>query len=130
MTTYTITDTVTAALMSGPHEITDDAKYEALAADMTSRGWAGPPVVVVDDPDDGMIPVTGSHRIPAAQEAGVQVPVVDIRELLPTGVDLDEIRDDAGIEPGRVPDWAIGLAMAAAEHIPAATRDAYGLDLH
>ena len=58
------------------HGVTDRAKLRALKADMRRRGWVGDPVVVLNEsPPKG---VTGSHRVAAAAELGMRIPVIAV----------------------------------------------------
>lgn len=52
------------------HEVTDPDKANRLAADMRKNGWQGRPVLVWGDKA-----LTGVHRIEAAWQAGIGVPV-------------------------------------------------------
>ena len=54
-----------------PHEPTSPEKVEALARSMESVGWRGRPVLVVDRGDHYQA-ITGSHRIAAAEKAGIE----------------------------------------------------------
>lgn len=46
-----------------------------LAKQFSERGWEGRPIVVI-----GTQAITGSHRVAAAQEAGIDIPVVEMAE--------------------------------------------------
>jgi predicted SprT family Zn-dependent metalloprotease len=51
----------------------------ALAEDMRQRGWVGRPIVAVFFKyDDMLTALTGSHRIAAARDAGIEVPIVEV----------------------------------------------------
>jgi hypothetical protein len=50
--------------------------FDALVQDMKRNGWRGRPVLVLRQVDGQDRALTGSHRIAAAREAGVDVPVV------------------------------------------------------
>jgi len=58
------------------HNVTDPEKLVALKNSMKKDGWVGDPVVVLD----GKKPkgVSGSHRIAAATELGMEIPVLVI----------------------------------------------------
>lgn len=58
-----------------PHGVKDPAKFADLVAAMREGGWVGRPILVHDD-GNGYHAWTGSHRIAAAREAEVLVPVV------------------------------------------------------
>lgn len=53
-----------------PHEVRDRAKLATIVADMEARGWQGRPLLLVACAE-GWQAVTGSHRLAAAQEAGL-----------------------------------------------------------
>jgi hypothetical protein len=86
-----------------PHEVRDVAKFENLVSGMQKNGWQGRPVLAYEGPN-GVQGVTGSHRIAAAQRAGVEVPVVyieskvfdwqDPKGLLGTWFDAEQAGDD------------------------------------
>lgn len=74
----TLTDeTVPPDELVPPHELRDTGKSSQLAADMAKSGWRGRPVLVWDD-GGKMRALTGSHRIVAAQKAGIGVPVLRV----------------------------------------------------
>ena len=58
------------------NEITDQSLYEYLVEQFSENGYSGRPVVVLDNQNEGYLALTGSHRIFAAREAGVDVPAV------------------------------------------------------
>lgn len=66
------------------NNITDKEKYEYLVSEFDKNGYSGRPVVVVtedgfaDDSSSMYSAVTGSHRILAATEAEIDVPVYEI----------------------------------------------------
>lgn len=66
------------------NNITDKEKYEYLVSEFDKNGYSGRPVVVVkedsfaDDSSSMYSAVTGSHRILAAMEAEIDVPVYEI----------------------------------------------------
>lgn len=51
-----------------PHEVRDRAKLDAISASMTADGWAGRPLLVMEE-GDHYVALTGSHRHAAAVEA-------------------------------------------------------------
>lgn len=69
-----------------PHELfplneTDNAKVERLTARMTQNGWDGRPLLVFKDGNGAYTALTGSHRIKAAQEGGLEeIPAIVIQE--------------------------------------------------
>lgn len=99
------------------HEVRDQAKLAELICSMERHGWQGAPLVA-----DGDQLLTGSHRYPAALAAGITPEVVDIRDICP---EWDAIHADEGSPIiGEIEYvWAL-------ERIPAAVREAYGIDIH
>ena len=80
-----------------PHEVRDPKKHRALTEGMLANGWQGRPVVALDT-GNGVIALTGSHRLAAAADAGVEcVPVylldTEIMEVAfaATETDLDDL---------------------------------------
>ena len=59
------------------NNIVDVDKVQFLSARMQSLGWQGLPIVAIDRAD-GLFAVNGSHRIEAALQAGITIPVVII----------------------------------------------------
>lgn len=74
MTTYIAADEyLDPANIQAPHEVDDPDKVEALSADMSANGWLGAPLLVTP----GYVRAwNGTHRLAAAQAAGIDVPVV------------------------------------------------------
>lgn len=70
-----------------PVNKTDALKVEKIAESMRVDGWVGRPVLVVDK-GDYLQALTGSHRIQAAELAGVEVEYVEL-----FSVDDDEVAD-------------------------------------
>ncbi len=60
------------------NEPTSEAQVDRLADDMKDQGWVGDPLVVVKDRYGGYRALTGSHRLAAAETAGIKVPVVEM----------------------------------------------------
>lgn len=86
----------------------------AITASMRENGWQGAPLVTLG----GITLLTGCHRTQAAIAAGIAVPCVDIAAMFAAaGIDLDEeaLRD--------------AEREAVLYDLPAAVRDAYGIDL-
>lgn len=98
------------------HEITDETKLAELVASMTADGWVGAPLVA-----DGDQLLNGSHRSVAAKLAGVEAPVIDIRELVE---DWDLRIDETGIAH-----YEIAIAAVACE-LPEALKSEWGIDIH
>lgn len=59
------------------NEITDRSKYDYLVDSFRKDGYRGRPIVAVGDEGDA-VALTGSHRLAAAKEADIDVPVVFI----------------------------------------------------
>ena len=97
------------------NEVTDTGKLEALIASMQQDGWIGCPLVADNDQL-----LTGSHRWAAAQEAGIEAPVIDVRELV---VDWDMLIDETGYS------YEVAIETVARE-LPAELKAEYGIDIH
>lgn len=76
-------------MIQAMHEITDEAKVEAIAESIARDGWTGYPLLVVTNGSDGYIALTGTHRIAAAERVGIE-PDIEIIEQ-PT---IDELSDE------------------------------------
>jgi ParB-like chromosome segregation protein Spo0J len=75
----------------------DEKKVKALAQSMSKEGWKGYPLLVVN----GYIALTGSHRIAAAEKAGISPEVYNI------DIDrLDIIRDSEYQANPAAAEWA------------------------
>lgn len=70
-------DYLEAELINPPHRAKAE-KVTRLAADMKMRGWVGRPILAHADGNGRPWAWTGSHRIAAAREVGIVVPVVYI----------------------------------------------------
>lgn len=116
------------------HDVRDDDKVAQLAASMREHGWQGAPVVVIPGTDYGWgegdpIAITGSHRIAAAIEAEIDVPAIDLNDLLAAhDLTLAELDDEHGTQPDDE------LHQEAVErldyHLPRDVVEYYGLDAH
>lgn len=62
-----------------PHNVRDVAKKEKLTENMEKNGWVGRPLLVFDA-GRGNEALTGSHRIAAAKQAGIEIPIYKIDE--------------------------------------------------
>lgn len=99
----------------------DDAeKLSQLVASMTAHGWNGAPIVA----DLGIAQaLTGSHRLAAAEAAGIEAPVVDIRDLCADhDLDWDLLVEERG-------DW-YEAARWLDHYLPSDVSITYGLDIH
>lgn len=75
-----------------PNKITDYSLVDALVASMQTNGWMGVPVVVHGD-----MAVTGSHRMIAAEIAGIDYPTIELSEIFEAnGYDLEREWYDLG----------------------------------
>jgi hypothetical protein len=75
------------------NRIEDKKKYERIRETFENKGeYSGRPVLVWKDGSGANIAITGSHRIAAAEGAGVEVPVVYIKE------GAGEFEDSKGME--------------------------------
>lgn len=115
-----------------PHEVRDEDKLAALVDSMTTHGWLGAPIVVIPGEDYGWGPcdpqaITGSHRLAAAYEAGIDVPTVPVDDLLTeAGLRLADLDDLYGNPQD---DHEAAIAYLG-DHLPADVADYYGLDAH
>lgn len=74
-------ETIEARRIQPPHGVKDKVKYQALVDRMTETGeWIGRPLLAYDFGNGGKFALTGSHRLAAAKEAGVDVPVKYVHE--------------------------------------------------
>jgi len=102
------------------HPVEDEAKVEALAASMEVVGWQGAPLV-----HDGDWLITGVHRSAAAERAGVEPELVDIRDLFAqAGRNFDEDHIAWGAPTIVEDDYRILIE----ESLPAELRAEYGID--
>lgn len=60
------------------NDITDEEKIKYLVEEFEKNGYRGRPVVALGSESEQSIALTGSHRILAAREAGIEIPVVYI----------------------------------------------------
>lgn len=74
MENHEVHDYKEATSIVPPHEIRDKEKVARLTDSMKKNGWQGRPILTVDL-GAGHEALTGSHRIVAAQKAGVEVPI-------------------------------------------------------
>lgn len=64
-----------------------------MVEDMEENGYHGAPIVAMENGNEGYIALTGSHRIYAAREAGIDIPIVVMPQTSETVRILDD-RDD------------------------------------
>lgn len=111
------------------HDAHDDSKLASLVNDMTASGWAGAPIVVITSADRDPIAITGSHRIAAAREAGIDVPTIDLDDLLHAhGTSLAAIDDEVGSDPDDEQHYEAVVRLDY--YLPAPVIECYGLDAH
>ncbi|HET8684787.1 MAG TPA: ParB N-terminal domain-containing protein [Micromonosporaceae bacterium] len=116
------------------NDVEDEGKLASLAESMRDGGWRGPPVVVIPAQDYGWgagspQAITGSHRIHAAREVGVQVPTVSLDDLLSRhGTSLAEVDEQTGADPDdeRHTESVVRLGILLPEDVI----EQYGLDTH
>lgn len=104
----------------GNWEFYEQAHVNEIADSMRHNGWQGAPLVALPD---YAVSYTGTHRLRAAQAAGLnEVPAVDLADLFTAcGLDLNEICDEHDL----------GLLSDRAEivdHLPEDVRVAYTLN--
>lgn len=104
------------------HEVRDSQKLAELTASMQANGWIGAPIIAILGGQDDRA-ITGSHRIAAADAADIDVPVIDLCDLLAEhGHSLDEIIAEWGDE--------YDALVRLDEYLPADVVDTYGIDIH
>lgn len=86
---FRIEDYVSPKKLFPPHEVRDQRKLSKLTDSMIKNGWQGRPILVVDL-GQGDEAITGSHRIAAAKDAGIDVPVVRV------DADIGDYINDSG----------------------------------
>ena len=60
--------------MEPVNPVTSQTKKDALAYDFATSGYSGRPIVAIEQGNNGYQALTGSHRIYAAREAGIDIP--------------------------------------------------------
>ena len=70
------------------HDAYEADKLDRLADDMRQRGWVGRPILAIDC-DDYLQAITGSHRIRAAELAGIDVEICEISQPAFDGEDYE-----------------------------------------
>lgn len=76
------------------NRVTSSSKYHYLINEFEKNGYNGRNVVLVENGNDGYQALTGSHRILAAREAGVDVPSV----VIPMSEEIQPLLDATGDE--------------------------------
>lgn len=76
------------------NRVTSSSKYHYLINEFEENGYNGRNVVLVENGNDGYQALTGSHRILAAREAGVDVPSV----VIPMSEEIQPLLDATGDE--------------------------------
>lgn len=90
-----------------PHEVRDPQKLEKIKESMVSAGFEGRPILAFDI-GRGAEALTGSHRIRAARQAGLdKIPVVMISDDIANYTDEAgrTIQDAAYMEADELADW-------------------------
>jgi hypothetical protein len=73
-------DLIQAKRITPPHEVRDNKKLDSLVASMKKNGWQGRPILAFDV-GNGLEALTGTHRLAAAKQAGIEdVPVLKISD--------------------------------------------------
>ena len=99
------------------HGIQEQDKLDSLVASMAVDGWLGAPLVADNDQL-----LTGSHRWVAAELAGIEAPVIDIRELV---AGWDTLIDETGLT-----NYEVAVAEVIVHEVPDDIKTAYGIDIH
>lgn len=113
----------------------DSGKLASLTESMRTGGWAGPPVVVIPGHDYGWgegnpVAVTGSHRIYAARDAEIDVPTIQLDDLLGQfGTSLAELDEEWGVDPTNDPTHEDAIRRLDGV-LPREVVDYYGFDVH
>lgn len=73
------------------HEIRDEKKLEHLIESMQSNGWQGRSLIVIDRGGNEQQAITGSHRLVAAEIAGIDPEYEEIEEPIDCDDDVAEL---------------------------------------
>lgn len=104
------------------HGVEDRAKLADLTASMEANGWVGAPIVVITGSQDTRA-LTGVHRRAAAIDADIDVPTVELDELLAeTGTSFADLVDEYGDEYEAI--------IRLDDHLSAEVVETYGIDIH
>ena len=68
-------DEMVASSIIPPHDAREADKLESLVESMSLHGWQGRPILIAEYCDT-YCALTGTHRLAAAEQAGIDVPVV------------------------------------------------------
>ena len=91
------TDHIEARWIQPVNEISDNGKFEFLVKDFKRNGWRGRPVIAWNDDGSHWVAFTGSHRIAAAREAEIDVPVFEIpKDAIERGYNALEANMESG----------------------------------
>jgi hypothetical protein len=71
------TEYVSGIRIEPPHNVRDTEKLSSLTKSMKNNGWQGRPILTYDV-GRGNEALTGSHRLKAANQAGIEVPIYKI----------------------------------------------------
>lgn len=118
------------------HQAQDEAKLAALTASMEHAGWTGAAVITLPGTDYGWgegdpQAITGSHRIAAARAAQIEIPTVDLADLLyGHGANFAEIVADFEASGYDHEDAMFEVARRAGDYLPADVVDYFGIDCH
>ena len=74
------TEYKSAMSIEPPHNVRDNKKLLSLTESMKNTGWQGRPILTYDV-GRGNEALTGSHRIKAAREANIEVPIYEIKNV-------------------------------------------------
>lgn len=99
------------------HNAEDQVKLTSIKESMLESGWIGCPLVA-----DGEQLLTGAHRYQAAKELGLDIPVIDIRDIFKPYEALME-------EEGN-PDFSSRDFVYVIGKIPNDIKGVYGIDIH
>jgi len=108
------------------HDVIDANKLDSIVESMNSNGWIGRPILALNC-GDYLQALTGSHRIAAAERAGVEVKVYTIDQTVYNGENDNEVELYTQLVDGDDDERlsaiselvSIGLVPSAAEQIMA-----------
>lgn len=100
------TDDISPGEIEPVNDIRNQELFDHLVSEFEDEGYTGRPVLIVENPDGGFKALTGSHRILAAQDAGIDIPAVVIPQEHFDDINFGD--DDDGV--------AFGLKRMAKEN--------------